>query len=121
MKKIFFLIIVAFIASASCCKSGDPTAPITYGYKVLQAQVSNLSRVRFDSACNADGITSNLAKWRNGSFVDYETKDRVDEYMFLKFDSLKNTTTFSTRIKTSASNDTTFVYEKRTIKTYQEK
>lgn len=85
-KKIFLsLAFVSFISFIGCSPKVDTVTPNdTYGVTMENSFEGYYSLWQFDSICNVDKIDRDLSKWYFIPFRDYETKENVSQYMYLK-------------------------------------
>lgn len=87
MKKLFY-IFVLFITIISC-------SPVTWtqignGETMRNEFNSEYTKYQFDSICKVDEIPSDLSLWLNNHMRDYETKEAMYRYMYIKkMDSLE--------------------------------
>lgn len=90
MKKIKYITyILIFILTLSIynCKTKEQTidnTEINFGGQMYNAFENYYTVVQFDSICKADKISNNLNKWHKFYGKDYETKQQVIIYMYIK-------------------------------------
>ena len=66
-----------------------PAGPAIYEYAFLG------TRAQLDSMCHADTLSTNLAEdWLYSVFIDYETREQIDRYLFIKEANAEAETTY---------------------------
>lgn len=87
MKKLFYTFIL-FITIISC--SPVSWQQIGNGEVMRNEYESNFTKEQFDSICNVDSLPSDLTLWLGNHLRDYETKNVMYRYMYIKrMDSLE--------------------------------
>lgn len=105
MKNLIFniFIFICIIAGCvnKCTKGNDKKEHIMYGYEKM------FNQRQFDSLCVADTLNPILDSWISTPFVDYETKEQVIKYVYLKNDG--------EIVYTIIPQDTLFLFNKRYV------
>ena len=87
MKKLFYIFLL-FITIISC-------SPVTWqqignGETMRNDYEVEFTKSQFDSVCNKDGLPTDLSLWLSNHMRDYETKEAMYRYMYIKrMDSLE--------------------------------
>lgn len=108
MKDIIFnivvlAIIILAVVNKSCNREIARQNQNMYGTEQV------LNQRQLDSAFVADTLDPNLENWLNVAFVDYETKEKIVKYLYIKE---------NTNIRyTVMPQDTLFIYDKIEVKT----
>ena len=108
MKDILFnIIIVAVIIYAAVAKNCN--REIVRQNQNMYGTEQVFNQRQLDSAFVADTLDPNLENWLNVAFVDYETKEKIVKYLYIKE---------NTNIRyTVMPQDTLFIYDKIEVKT----
>ena len=87
MKKLFYTFIL-FITIISC--SPVSWTQIGNGEIMRNMYEGEFTKSQFDSICNADSLPIDLSLWLSNHMRDYETKEAMYRYMYIKrMDSLE--------------------------------
>ena len=81
MKKILGLILSILIISCTPKVVVDNTKK---GDTMMKIMNGNYSFAQFDSMCVADTLPKDFSKWQTLWLKDYETKDKVTLYLYMK-------------------------------------
>lgn len=102
MKKIIIIFISLFLAFACSPKIMMNSIKGTY----------NMHQV--DSICNVERLPDDLTKWHGTTLYDYETNERIDQYVFIKEYSRKNEVIYTITV-----DDSTYYFTKRVVEKIQ--
>ena len=71
--------------SVICCKSTklNISTDIIAGSMMTQFN-GTFTEVQFDSICKADRIDGNLRNWHKFSYIDFEDRDTIFKYVYIK-------------------------------------
>lgn len=87
MKKLFYIFLL-FITIISC--SPVSWQQIGNGETMRNDYEVEFTKSQFDSVCNKDGLPTDLSLWLSNHMRDYETKEAMYRYMYIKrMDSLE--------------------------------
>lgn len=87
MKKLFYIFLL-FITIMSC--SPVSWQQIGNGETMRNDYEIEFTKSQFDSVCNKDGLPIDLSLWLSNHMRDYETKEAMYRYMYIKrMDSLE--------------------------------
>jgi len=87
MKKLFYIFLL-FITIISC--SPVSWQQIGNGETMRNDYEVEFTKSQFDSVCNKDGLPTDLSLWLSNHMRDYETKEAIYRYMYIKrMDSLE--------------------------------
>ena len=122
MKK-FLLYIIIFIFCVSCSKSVTDsyygkaslhTDKILTEY--IKATIKSYNRSEFNKICYKEQIPSQLDRWYSTTFKDYETSEKITNYLYIKNDSgYISPETYKLYLDIKEIADTTFILEIRKI------
>ena len=82
MKRILYIITVLFIIF-SCGISRKNNIKESTSRMILLIDTT-FTRHQLDSLCFADTISNELNTWEKVMFIDYETNEKIIEYLFIK-------------------------------------
>lgn len=91
--------------------TNKPEREIVFGAPAMYGQTMVLNSRQLDSLCGADGLSRNLNDWIVTTYIDYETRDTVYRYTFIKKISKKEELTYILTPR-----DTLYKVIKRTVK-----
>lgn len=87
MKRLFYIFLL-FITIISC--SPVSWQQIGNGETMRNDYEVEFTKSQFDSVCNKDGLPTDLSLWLSNHMRDYETKEAMYRYMYIKrMDSLE--------------------------------
>lgn len=87
MKKLFYIFLL-FITIISC--SPVSWQQIGNGETMRNDCEVEFTKSQFDSVCNEDGLPTDLSLWLSNHMRDYETREAMYRYMYIKrMDSLE--------------------------------
>lgn len=102
MKKIIIIFVSLFLAFACSPKIMMNSIKGTY----------NIHQV--DSICNVERLPDDLTEWHGTTLYDYETNERINQYVFIKEYNRK-----SEVIYTITVDDSTYYFTKRVVEKIQ--
>lgn len=102
MKKIIIIFVFLFLAFACSPKIMLNSIKGTY----------NIHQV--DSICNVERLPDDLTKWYGTTLYDYETNERIDQYVFIKEYNRKNEVIYTITV-----DDSTYYFTKRVVEKIQ--
>jgi hypothetical protein len=65
---------------------------------------------QLDSICQVERLPDDLTKWHGIEFYDYETNERIRQYIFIKELKRKNETIYTITVE-----DSTYYFTKRVV------
>ena len=87
MKRLFYIFLL-FITIISC--SPVSWQQIGNGETMRNDYEVEFTKSQFDSVCNEDGLPTDLSLWLSNHMRDYETREAMYRYMYIKrMDSLE--------------------------------
>lgn len=102
MKKIIIIFVSLFLAFACSPKIMMNSIKGTY----------NIHQV--DSICNVERLPDDLTEWHGTTLYDYETNEKIDQYVFIKEYSRKNEVIYTITV-----DDSTYYFTKRVVEKIQ--
>ena len=102
MKKIIIIFVSLFLAFACSPKIMMNSIKGTY----------NMYQV--DSICRVERLPDDLTEWHGTILYDYETNERIDQYVFIKEYSRKNEVIYTITV-----DDSTYYFTKRVVEKIQ--
>lgn len=102
MKKIIIIFVSLFLAFACSPKIMMNSIKGTY----------NMYQV--DSICRVERLPDDLTEWHGTTLYDYETNERIDQYVFIKEYSRKNEVIYTITV-----DDSTYYFTKRVVEKIQ--
>lgn len=98
MKKIIIIFVSLFLAFACSPKIMMNSIKGTY----------NIHQV--DSICNVERLPDDLTEWHGTTLYDYETNERINQYVFIKEYNRKNEVIYTITV-----DDSTYYFTKRVV------
>lgn len=102
MKKIIIIFVSLFLAFACSPKIMMNSIKGTY----------NIHQV--DSICNVERLPDDLTEWHGTTLYDYETNERINQYVFIKEHNRKNEVIYTITV-----DDSTYYFTKRVVEKIQ--
>ena len=102
MKKIIIIFVSLFLAFA--CSPKIMMNSIKGTYTMYQV----------DSICRVERLPDDLTEWHGTILYDYETNERIDQYVFIKEYSRKNEVIYTITV-----DDSTYYFTKRVVEKIQ--
>lgn len=102
MKKIIIIFVSLFLAFACSPKIMMNSIKGTY----------NIHQV--DSICNVERLPDDLTEWHGTTLHDYETNERINQYVFIKEYNRKNEVIYTITV-----DDSTYYFTKRVVEKIQ--
>ena len=102
MKKIIIIFVSLFLAFACSPKIMLNSIKGTY----------NIHQV--DSICNVERLPDDLTEWHGTTIYDYETNERINQYVFIKEYNRKNEVIYTITV-----DDSTYYFTKRVVEKIQ--
>jgi uncharacterized protein YxeA len=102
MKKIIIIFVSLFLAFACSPKIMMNSIKGTY----------NIHQV--DSICNVERLPDDLTEWHGTTLYDYETNERINQYVFIKEYNRKNEVIYTITV-----DDSTYYFTKRVVEKIQ--
>lgn len=102
MKKIIIIFVSLFLAFACSPKIMMNSIKGTY----------NIHQV--DSICNVERLPDDLTEWHGTALYDYETNERINQYVFIKEYNRKNEVIYTITV-----DDSTYYFTKRVVEKIQ--
>ena len=103
MKKIIIFILFSLFLLFSCSP------------KIMMNSIRGAySEYQFDSICHVERLPDDLTKWYSTVFYDYETKEKISQYVFIKEYNRKGEVIYTTTV-----DDSTYYFTKRVVEKIQ--
>ena len=102
MKKIIIILVSLFLAFA--CSPRIMMNSIKETYNIHQV----------DSICSIERLPDDLTEWHGTTFYDYETNERINQYVFIKEYNRKNEVIYTITV-----DDSTYYFTKRVVEKIQ--
>lgn len=102
MKKIIIIFVSLFLAFACSPKIMMNSIKGTY----------NMYQV--DSICRVERLPDDLTEWHGTTLYDYETNERINQYVFIKEYNRKNEVIYTITV-----DDSTYYFTKRVVEKIQ--
>lgn len=102
MKKIIIIFVFLFLAFACSPKIMMNSIKGTY----------NIHQV--GSICNVERLPDDLTEWHGTTLYDYETNERINQYVFIKEYNRKNEVIYTITV-----DDSTYYFTKRVVEKIQ--
>lgn len=102
MKKIIIILVSLFLAFACSPKIMMNSIKGTY----------NIHQV--DSICRVERLPDDLTEWHGTALYDYETNERINQYVFIKEYNRKNEVIYTITV-----DDSTYYFTKRVVEKIQ--
>ena len=67
-----------------------------------------------DSICSVERLPDNLTEWHKTTLYDYETNERINQYVFIKECNRKNEVIYTITV-----DDSTYYFTKRVVEKIQ--
>lgn len=81
MKNFIYFLIILFVCACTSVKKPFVTE---YDNIMFNEYENVYTQCQFDSICNVDTLDNNLGTWIMLPLRDYETKENVTQYMFIR-------------------------------------
>ena len=98
MKKIIIIFVFLFLSLA--CSQKIMMNSIKGAYNINQ----------IDSICNVERLPYDLTEWYGSTLYDYETNEKINQYVFIKEYNRKNEVIYTITV-----NDSTYYFTKRVV------
>jgi hypothetical protein len=103
MKKIIIIIFATLFLAFACSP------------RIMMNSIrGTYNEYQLDSICNVERLPNDLNKWYGTFLYDYETNEKINQYIFIKEYSWKNET-----IYTIVVDDSTYYFTKRIVEKIQ--
>ena len=103
MKKIIIIILFALFLVMSC----SPRI-------MMNSLKGTYNEYQLDSICNVERLPYDLSKWYGTFIYNYETNEKIDQYVFIKEYSRKSEVIYTITVE-----DSTYYFTKRVVEQIQ--
>ena len=103
MKKIIIIILSALFLVMSC----SPRI-------MMNSLKGTYNEYQLDSICNVERLPYDLSKWYGTFIYNYETNEKIDQYVFIKEYSRKSEVIYTITVE-----DSTYYFTKRVVEQIQ--